>query len=180
MGFTPMEGLIMGTRPGDIDPGILLFLMKNENLSPDEMDEILNQQSGLLGLSEQFSDIRELLYLAEKGDERAVLAINTYVYRIKKYIGAYSAALGGLDLLVFTGGTGENSAKIRKDVCQGLNFLGIDIDDARNNLPGGTEMLISSDLSPVQVMRVSSDEELMIARETMQLFESEKSEINRN
>ena len=177
MGFTPLEGLIMGTRSGDLDPGVLLFLMKNEKLTPEEMDVVLNRQSGMLGLSEYSSDIRELLEQAELGNEKAILSIHSYVYRIKKYIGAYSAVLGGLDLLIFTGGTGENSSVIRKKVCEDLGFLGIQLDEESNQQPGGKKRRISSGNSQVPVMVVPSDEELMIARESMRLFRSEKTSV---
>jgi len=164
MGLTPLEGLVMGTRSGDLDPAIPLFLMRKENLSVDEVDDILNKKSGVLGVSGISSDTRDIEDAAPF-NHRAQLALDLMVYRAKKYIGSYYAVLGGLDGLVFTAGIGENSSGIRKSVCQGLEHLGILIDDERNKVRR-KEAFISSDQSRVAVMVIPTDEELIIARDT--------------
>ena len=164
MGLTPLEGLVMGTRSGDLDPAIPLFLMRKENLSAEEMDEILNKKSGVLGVSGISSDTRDIEDAAPF-NHRAQLALDLIAYRAKKYIGSYYAILGGLDGLVFTAGIGENSSYIRKSVCQGLEHLGIFIDDERNKVRR-KEAFISSDQSRVSVMVIPTNEELVIARDT--------------
>jgi acetate kinase len=169
MGMTPLEGLLMGTRSGDFDSGALLHIMKERNLSAAEMEKILLKESGLLGISGVSSDMREILDAAGNGSERALLAVQAFCYRIKKYIGAYWAALGGLDALVFTGGIGERSAEIRARVCQGLSGIGIILDEEANRSPelnGRDAALVSTQESPVKVLVVPTDEERMIAIET--------------
>jgi acetate kinase len=170
MGFTPLEGLIMSTRSGDLDPAIVLHLMREKNLSLDRVDEILNRESGLKGLSGVSGDFRELEDAAARGDHRSVLAIQTYCYRIRKYIGAYISALGGLDALVFTGGIGEGSAWVRSLACQGLSYMGIQVSDALNRaVPSNPREVadISDERSWVKVLVVPTDEGRMIARETI-------------
>ncbi|HOQ50466.1 acetate/propionate family kinase [Candidatus Sordicultor fermentans] len=167
MGLTPLEGLVMGTRSGDLDPAIPLFLMRKEGLSAEEMDEILNKKSGVLGVSGISSDTRDI-EAAAPFNHRAQLALDLMIYRAKKYIGSYYAILGGLDGLVFTAGIGENSSYIRKSVCQGLEHLGILIDEERNKV-NRKEAFISSDQSRVAVMVIPTNEELIIARNTRAL-----------
>jgi acetate kinase len=169
MGMTPLEGMIMGTRSGDLDPGALLHLMKVHNLTVSDMETILMKESGLVGLSGISGDMRDILQAAGNENERALLAIQSFCYRIKKYIGAYWAALGGLDALIFTGGIGERSPEVRVRVCQGLSGIGIVIDEEANRAPDLDRQevaLISAEESPVKVLVVSTDEERMIARET--------------
>lgn len=166
MGLTPTEGLMMGTRVGDIDPGALVYMMNKHNLSPAELQKIINKESGVLGVSEISSDMRELEAAVAKGDERAKLALDMYELRITKYIGAYAAEMGGVDIIVFTGGVGENQAGLRADVCRPLTFMGVKIDEELNARTRGTETVISSADSKVTVIVVPTDEELMIARDT--------------
>ncbi len=165
MGFTPLEGLVMGTRTGDIDAAAVLYIMKKEGLSPEQMDVILNKQSGMLALSEISSDMREVVNAAKNGDGKARLALDIYCHRIRKYIGAYFAHLGGLDVLVFTAGVGEYSPLIREKVCDGLGCLGIDLDPDRNRAAMGGEHVITRDGSPVTVFVIPTNEEIVIARE---------------
>lgn len=167
MGFTPLEGLVMGTRCGDIDPAIVFFLMEREGLSAKEVEEILNKKSGVLGISGISSDTRDIEDAAPH-NHRARLTLDIIAYRAKKYIGAYYAILGGLDGLVFTAGIGENSPYIRKSICSGLEHLGILIDDERNTVRR-KEALISRDDSRVQVMVIPTNEELVIARDTWRI-----------
>jgi acetate kinase len=166
MGFTPTEGLVMGTRSGDIDPGALLFLIEERRMTPQAVNRLINKKSGLLGVSGTSEDMQDLLE-RESTDPRAAEAVQLFCYRAKKYLGAYAAVLGGLDILVFTGGIGEHAAPIRERVCSGLEFLGIKIDAGRNraNAP-----VISSDDSRVAVRVVKTDEDLMIARHTVKLI----------
>jgi acetate kinase len=168
MGFTPLEGLMMGTRSGDVDPSIHKFLMENETLSISEIDNILNKHSGLLGVSGISSDIRDVHAAAENGDRRAKLAIDMFCYRAKKYIGAYAAALGGADVIVFTGGIGEHNPYIRSAICGGLQFMGVIIDEKRNDVRGRSD-IISAEESKVKVMSVLTDEELVIASDTYEI-----------
>lgn len=165
MGLTPVGGLIMGTRSGDIDPGLLLFLGANQKMTIAEIDQLLNKESGLKGLTGD-NDLRTVLQQYEQHDPKAVLAVNMYVYRIKKYLGAYAAALGRLDAVVFTAGVGENSAKIRSLVCQNLGILGIEIDGDKNEVKSQQLREISSEGSRVKVLVVPTDEELEIANQT--------------
>ncbi len=169
MGFTPNEGLIMGTRCGDIDSGVLTFLQQKEGLSPAELEELLNKKSGLLGLSGIRSDLRDVEKAADEGDAHALTAIKTFSYRIRKYIGAYIAAMGGIDVIIFTAGIGQGSAGVRAMALQGLGCMGITLDEARNRQArDGREIArISSNDSPVTVLVVPTDEERMIARETL-------------
>ena len=169
MGFTPNEGLIMGTRCGDIDSGVLTFLQRDEGLSAAQLDELLNKKSGLLGLSGVSSDMREVEKAADAGDAHALTALKTFCYRVRKYIGAYVAAMGGLDVLIFTAGIGQGSAGVRATALQGLECMGINLDLARNREAAGTKEIarISTDDSPVTVLVVPTDEERMIARETL-------------
>ncbi|HEX7862263.1 MAG TPA: acetate/propionate family kinase [Verrucomicrobiae bacterium] len=169
MGFTPAEGLIMGTRSGDLDPGISAYLERNSGLSAAQSEELINKKSGLLGLSGISSDIRELLKAAEEGNARALLTLKTFCYRVRKYIGAYVAAMGGVDAIVFTGGIGQGSAMVRALALQGLSCMGIDLQEERNVEARGFDdvCLISSDESKVDVLVVPTDEERMMARESL-------------
>jgi acetate kinase len=171
MGFTPLEGLVMGTRSGDLDPAVLEYLGVKEGLSPTEVDNLLNKQSGLLGLSGLTNDMRELLAEAhENDDRRSRLAIDIFCYRARKYIGSYLAALGGADAVVFAGGIGENAAEIRTEICRGLAWAGVEIDDAANaRLVGGAEGRITRDGSRLAVCVIPTDEELLIARDTFRV-----------
>jgi acetate kinase len=168
MGFTPLEGLVMGTRTGDIDPAVLLYLQRKTRIGVDELDDLLNKQSGVLGLSGH-KDMRDLTRAAEAGDERARLALGVYVRRIKRYVGAYVAELGDVDVIAFTAGVGENSAVVRSRALSGLESLGIEIDGERNELPNTGPRVISTDSSRLTVLVVPTDEELEIARQTMQV-----------
>jgi acetate kinase len=168
MGFTPLEGLIMGTRCGDLDPGVLAFLERTEKLTASQSEELLNKKSGLLGLSGTSSDMREILKAADDGNQRALLALKAYCYRVRKYIGAYVASMGGLDTVVFTGGVSQGSAVVRALAIQGLECMGITLDERRNRDARGDEISrISSDASKVAVLVVPTDEERMMAREAL-------------
>lgn len=169
MGFTPLEGLIMGTRSGDLDPAIPLYLMRNLNYTAEDVDNILNKESGLLGISEFSNDMRDVMKAAEEGNQNAKLAMEMFCYRIKKYIGSYAAIMNGLDVLVFTAGIGENEPEIRAIVCQDMDYLGINIDLQRNNFKG-QEREISTPNSKVKVWVIPTNEELVIARETARLI----------
>ncbi|MBK9707877.1 MAG: acetate kinase [Acidobacteria bacterium] len=168
MGMTPLEGLVMGTRSGDIDPSILDFLATKEGLTSHELESLLNKQSGLLGISGLTNDMRELLEEAhENKDRRAILAITIFCYRVRKYIGAYLAATGGTDAIIFTGGIGENAPEIRSQICEGLNWMGLEIDQSRNlELTGGHEGSFSKPGSRLTAYVIPTDEELLIARDT--------------
>ena len=168
MGLTPLEGLVMGTRSGDLDPAIIDFVGKKEGLSLDEMNEVLNKKSGMLGISGVSSDGRDLEAAAETGNKRAQLSLDVFDYRVIKYIGAYAAAMNGVDAIAFTAGIGENNIKMRKDVCSSLTYLGVKLDEEKNNVRG-EERIISADDSKVQVLLVPTNEELAIARETLAL-----------
>ena len=169
MGLTPTEGLMMGTRVGDVDPGALTFIMKKHNLSADDLQKIINKESGMLGISGVSSDMREIDTAIREGIERANLGLEMYKQRIIKYIGAYAAEMGGVDIIVFTGGVGENQADVRADVCRPLGFIGVQLDEALNAKTRGTETVISTPESKVAVVVVPTDEELMIARDTAAL-----------
>jgi acetate kinase len=173
MGLTPTEGLIMGTRCGDIDAAVLLHLMRTDALDHRELDQLINKQSGLKGLSGISNDMREIETAANDGDHRALLAFKTFCYRVRKYIGAYVAAMDGLDVLVFTGGIGQGSAGVRSLACQGLGHMGISIDEKKNLVARGFEEArdISSPDAPVRVLVVPTDEERMIARETLRALD---------
>ena len=168
MGMTPLEGLMMGSRSGDIDAAAVTYLMEKLGKKPQEMSDFLNKKSGVLGITGISSDMREIENAALEGNERAQLALNMYNYRIKKYIGAYAAAMGGVDIIVWTAGVGENQTDTRIDACSDLEFLGIKI-DAERNKTRGQETIISTDDSKVTVCVIPTDEELVIARDTMRL-----------
>ncbi len=173
MGMTPLEGLVMGTRSGDIDPAIIDYIAAKEGLSAQEVETLLNKQSGLLGISGLTNDMRELLDEAhESDDRRACLAIEIFCYRARKYIGSYLAAMNGADAVVFTGGIGQNSAEIRARICEGLSWLGVELDAERNAAHhGGLEGLISRDSSRLAVYVIPTDEELLIARDTVRCID---------
>lgn len=166
MGFTPLEGLVMGTRCGDMDPGALIYLLQEKKMTPEAINTLINKKSGLLGISGISEDMRDLLE-REPIDARAAEAIQLFCYRAKKYLGAYAAVLGGIDILVFTGGIGENVAAVRERICSGLEFLGIEVDPARNH---ANASMISSDDSRVKVRVIKTNENLMIARHTAQII----------
>ena len=168
MGLTPLEGLPMGTRSGNLDPAILQFIMNKYGYSADEMLNILNKKSGVLGISGVGSDFRDLDKAAEEGNERAKLALDKFAYEVRKYIGSYAAAMGGVDILTFTAGVGENSIEMRESICKGLEFLGIRIDSEKNKTRG-KEVDISAPGSTVKVYIIPTNEELMIARDTLAL-----------
>ncbi len=174
MGLTPLEGLVMGTRSGDLDPAILEFISAKEGLSIHEIEMMLNKQSGLLGISGLTNDMRELLAETdESGDRRARLAIEIFCYRIRKYIGSYLALMNGADAIIFSGGIGENSSKIRSMICEQMNWCGIEIDETRNAAQiKGNEGIISTDSSRVKVWVIPTNEELLIARDTVRLIET--------
>ena len=168
MGLTPLEGLIMGTRSGDIDPAVVQFIAHKENKTLDEMLNILNKKSGVLGMSGVSSDFRDLTKAANEGNHRAQVALEAYAYRIAKYVGAYTAAMNGVDAIVFTAGVGENNGSIRKNICDYLGYLGVEIDDNENS-KRGEDLIISTNASKVKVMVIPTNEELKIAQETMAL-----------
>lgn len=170
MGLTPLAGVMMGSRSGDIDASAVTYIMEKLGLQPQEMAEYLNKQSGVLGISGVSSDMREVEAAAADGNSRARLALDMYCYRIKKYIGAYAAAMGGVDIIVWTAGVGENQTDVREDSCKGLEFLGIKIDHEANNTQG-KEAVISAPDSKVTVCVIPTDEELMIAKDTMVLLQ---------
>lgn len=170
MGLTPLAGVMMGSRSGDIDASAVTYIMEKLGLQPQEMAEYLNKQSGVLGISGVSSDMREVEAAAADGNSRARLALDMYCYRIKKYIGAYAAAMGGVDIIVWTAGVGENQTDVREDSCKGLEFLGIKIDHEANNTQG-KEAVISAPDSKVTVCVIPTDEELMIAKDTMALLQ---------
>lgn len=171
MGMTPVEGLMMGTRSGDIDPGVISYIMDKEHMGGKGISTLLNKFSGVLGVSGISSDMREIEDAIEKKDARAVLALNMYEYRIKKYIGAYTAAMGGVDVLVFTAGVGENQTGLRENVCKNMQFMGIELDNELNAKIQGKEALISKSSSRVKVVVIPTDEELTIANDTMEILE---------
>ena len=166
MGLTPVEGLMMGTRVGDVDPGALTFLMTKHGLSASELQTIINKESGVLGVSGLSNDMREIEAAVKAGDPRATLALDMYEQRIIKYVGAYAAEMGGLDIIVFTGGVGENQTGVRENVCKPLAFTGVEVDKAVNDGVRGEEAVISTAASRVKVCVIPTDEELMIARDT--------------
>jgi len=165
MGFTPLEGLVMGTRCGEIDPAIIPFLMKKEGMTPDQIDNYLNKKSGVLGISGVSSDFRDIESAVEQGNERAQLALDIFAYKVRKYIGGYVAAMGGVDCIVFTAGLGENSPSMRDKICNGLEYLGTRIDPAKNNVRGKAQE-ISVDGAKVKIFVIPTNEELVIARDT--------------
>ena len=173
MGFTPLEGLMMGTRSGSIDPAIVTYIMRREHRTYDEMDEILNKESGVLGVSGLSSDMRDVLQAANEGNERAALAIDMYVYKIQKAIGSFFAVMTRTDAVVMTAGIGENSAEMRKRIFSGLAHMGMILDEERNQVEGaiGVNRIISIDDSPIKICVVTTDEEMRIARETAALLQ---------
>ena len=166
MGMTPVEGLLMGTRAGDVDAGVLSYIMEKEKVGPQTMSTIVNKFSGLLGISGVSSDMRELQAAVDEGNKRAKLAFDMFTYRIKKYIGAYAAAMEGMDILLFTGGIGENDTLARQEVCKGLEFMGVKLDVEANKKIRGEEAVISTPDSKVKVVVIPTDEEFMIASDT--------------
>ncbi len=168
MGFTPLEGLVMGTRCGDIDPAIVTYIAEKEGLDNNGINDVLNKKSGVFGISGVSSDFRDLEDAAEQGNKRAQLAIDAFAHRVKRYIGAYIAELNGADAIVFTAGIGENDKAMREKICDGLDNLGIKLDLAKNDIRG-EEKVISTDDSKVKVLLIPTDEELMIARDTLKL-----------
>ncbi|MDD7437969.1 MAG: acetate kinase [Bacteroidales bacterium] len=171
MGLTPTEGLMMGTRSGDVDPGALVFIMEQEGLDAAGLSKLVNKESGVAGFSEISSDMRDIEDAIAAGNERAKLTLKMYDYRIKKYVGAYLAALNGADAIIFTGGVGENQASTREYVCSDMEYAGIEIDKELNNSVRAKEIVLSTDKSKVKVMIVPTDEELLIARDTLALVQ---------
>ena len=174
MGFTPVEGLIMGTRSGDVDPGVLLFLAEKENLSIKQVNDVINKKSGVQGISNLSSDMRDLENAAAKGDERAQLAIDMYYYRVKKYVGAYAAVMDGVDLIIFTGGIGENDDNIRAHVSEAIDFMGVDFDAEANKGVRGKDKILTKPNSRVTVMSITTNEELVIATDTASIISNLK------
>jgi acetate kinase len=170
MGFTPLEGLVMGTRCGDMDPAIVTFLENEADMSSTEVNNLMNKKSGVLGLSGVSSDFRDIENAAAQGNERAKLALDVFYYRVRKYIGAYAAAMGGVDAIVFTAGLGENSAAARAEICKGLKFLGVKIDAEKNSVRG-KQIDISAEGSKVRTLTIPTNEELMIARDTVEIVD---------
>lgn len=168
MGMTPAEGLIMGTRTGDIDPGALLYMAEKEETSIKETSNLLNKHSGLLGVSGVSSDMRDIENAANNGNHQAQLALEMFAYRAKKYIGAYTAALGGVDIIVFTGGIGERDPETRKRILKGLEFMGIELNQSVLDIKG-EELLLSTENSKIKVIVVPTDEEMMIAKDTYEI-----------
>jgi acetate kinase len=169
MGFTPLDGLAMGTRCGTIDPAVVTFLMRKEGISAEKMDAIMNKQSGMLGISGVSSDFRDLEDALKAGNERAKLALSIFNYQVCKFIGAYGAAMNGLDAVVFTAGIGENNPFVRYESTKGLDFMGVSVDPAKNALKGD-ERDISTDTARVRTLVIPTNEELAIARETVTLL----------
>ncbi|NOZ33760.1 MAG: acetate kinase [Chlorobi bacterium] len=171
MGFTPVEGLIMGTRSGDLDIGALTYIMRKEEIGIETTSVLVNKFSGMLGVTGVSSDMREIGEKADEGNKRAILGLEMYAYRVKKYIGSYAAALGGVDILIFTGGIGENAVDIRKNICDGLEFAGIVLDKEKNNTRG-KEKIISSEKSKTKIMIIPTNEELVIAQDTYEIIQT--------
>ena len=174
MGLTPLEGLVMGTRSGDIDPAAVTFLMEKEHLTAQEADTLLNKKSGMLGLTGISSDMRDIYNAMLEGNQRAKMALDAYAYRIKKYIGSYVAAMNGVDAIAFTGGVGENHDYTRKLVCEDMEFFGIKLDEKKNLAIHGEEAIISTPDSKVTIAVIPTDEELMIATDTQEIVEAQK------
>jgi len=171
MGFTPVDGLIMGTRTGEIDPGVLIYIADKEHLNVTSVNNLINKKSGVAGISQLSSDMRDLEIAATEGNEKAILALNMYAYKVKKFIGSYIAALNGLDLLVFTGGIGENDFKMRAMICSDMENLGIIFNFEANNNSRGKDLIISKSESKVTVMSITTDEEFVIASDTRYIVE---------
>ncbi len=172
MGLTPVEGLIMGTRSGDLDLGVLTYIMRREEIGISTANTLINKHSGMLGITGVSSDMREIQLASTEGNKRATLGLDMYNYRVKKYIGAYSAAMGGLDILVFTGGIGENADHTRSEICKEMEYLGLLIDEKKNNGLKGKEEVISSQKSRVTVMVIPTNEELVIAQDTLEIVKN--------
>jgi acetate kinase len=171
MGFTPVDGLIMGTRTGEIDPGVLIYIADKEHLNVTGVNNLINKKSGMVGISQLSSDMRDLEAAAAEGNEKAILALNMYAYKVKKFIGSYIAVLNGLDLLVFTGGVGENDFKMRAMICSDMESLGIELDFDANNGVRGKDKIISKPQSKATVMCINTDEEFVIASDTKYIVE---------
>ena len=171
MGFTPVDGLIMGTRTGEIDPGVLLYLADKEHLNMTGVSNLINKKSGVAGISMLSSDMRDLEMAAKEGNPKALLALRMFAYRVKKFIGAYCAAMNGLDILIFTGGIGENDFNMRKMICSDMEYLGIVFDNEANEGIKGKDQVISKPQSEVTVMAVTTDEEFVIASDTRHIVE---------
>lgn len=169
MGMTPAEGLVMGTRAGDLDPAILPFLEKELGMSPDEVDTLINKKSGLYGISEKSSDMRDIEDRAQEGDKGCALALEIFCYRVRKYVGAYAAAMGGLDAIVFTGGIGENSPVVRRKVADKLKFLGVELNQEKNGVKVRVETDVSTDEASIRTFVIPTNEEMMIARDTVEI-----------
>ncbi len=170
MGFTPIEGLLMGTRVGDLDVGAVTYLMEKERLGVEAASTLFNKHSGMLGLTGISSDFRDIRQAAKEGNDLAQMALQAFDYRVKKYIGSYTAAMNGCDVLVFTGGVGENSDETRKGICEGLDWLGFELDIEKNTGLSGDEAIISTEKSKVKILVIPTNEELMIAEDTMKLL----------
>ena len=170
MGFTPLEGLVMGTRSGDLDPAVVTFIEEKEKLSPEQMSNVLNKKSGVLGISGVSSDFRDIETAAAEGNKRAQLALDVYIHRVKAYIGAYIAEMNGCDAIVFTAGLGENGKGTRVDICKDMDILGIKLDEKKNDVRG-KETIISADDSKVKILLIPTNEELVIARDTLEIVE---------
>jgi len=177
MGFTPLEGLVMGTRSGDLDPAILFFLHNNLGMEITEIDDLLNKKSGLLGISEISNDVRDISDAAAKGNKKAKLALEIFSYRVRKYIGAYAAAMNGIDAVIFTAGIGENASNVREMICQGLEFLGIKLDIEKNRTTISQEKAINQEDAQVKVLVIPTNEELMIARDTFDVVTISRGDI---
>lgn len=174
MGLTPVEGLIMGTRCGDLDLGVLIHIIRKEELDISTTNTLVNKHSGMLGITGISQDMREIEKASKEGDDRAKLALDMYHYRVRKYIGAYAAAMGGVDVIVFTGGIGENADNSRKEICKNLEFLGVEFDEGKNKGVKGKEKVISCDHSRVKVVIVPTNEELVIAQDTLEIVTHQK------
>ena len=174
MGFTPLEGLLMGTRAGDIDPSIVLYIMGKEDLAFSEASTLLNKHSGLIGVSGESSDMREIITAVKEGNKKAKYAFDIFNYRVKKYIGAYASAMGGVDAVVFTGGIGENALDVRSEVCSEMEFIGIEFDEEKNSK---NETIISKETSKVKVLVIPTNEELVIALDTAQIVKNLNSQL---
>lgn len=169
MGFTPVEGVVMGTRCGNIDAGLVTFLQEKEKLDANGINKVLNKKSGFEGVSGVSSDCRDIENAAKEGNKRAALSLQMFNHSVRKYIGAYSAVMGGIDLIVFTGGIGENDSRARREICSTLGYLGIDFDNSRNDGVRGKDVILTKDGSKVKVVTLTTNEELVIARDTMNL-----------
>ena len=169
MGLTPLQGLMMGTRCGDLDPAAVLYVMEKRGLDAAGMDKRMNKESGLLGITGYSSDFRDIMKASKEGDERAKLAFEMFAYRVKSYIGAYSAAMGGVDAIAFTGGIGENAFEVREEICKGLEYLGVDFDFEKNAIRASGTVELTKPNSKVKVLKIETAEELMIANDTYRL-----------